>query len=304
MKTRMVSKAQVEKGESDMKVRMIGWGRAGAVLAASFAAVLLLAAGPAAAAVNCASLVAGATADTDKDGYLDTEECAGITLPQGFTSPAGASGVVYPNCVAANAARESCLDPDTPDLFVILGPAAQGSKIPANAWQFVSKSTSQGGLGVAVHEIRAVAGNTSRIIVRNQNAVSVAESLDTTSGTELGVAQQTTPNGPAYATVFTQRIENLVSAQCPSGTTCKDSGGATGNAAVRDLYIQHSLAHECSHLLSLTTVYNSRFGGYHYKSGSGYILDQSVVFTAAKGVTTFYITKLYTAADNTGALLK
>lgn len=282
-----------------MATSRLGWRTAWAVLAAAFAAAFLLAAGPALAAVDCAAPAAGA--DADRDGYTDVEECAGITPLAGFTSPAGSADLAYPNCAASGLTRAACLDPDTPDLFVILNPAA-GSLIPENAWDLVVKPPAQGGLGIAVHEIRAT--GTSRNITATQKAVTITESLDTTSGTELGVAQQTTPNGQAYATVFTQRIANLVNAKCPSNYTCKDSGGTTGAAAVIALYAQHSLAHECSHLLYLTTAYNSRFGGNHYKSGSGYVLDQSVLFTQAKNVTTFYITKLYTAADQTGALLK
>jgi hypothetical protein len=56
--------------------------------------------------------------------------------------------------------------------------------------------------------------------------------------------------------------------------------------------------------MSLTTDYNRRFGGYHYKTGTGVELDQSVYYLERKGKITFYIGSTFTNADQTGLKLK
>jgi hypothetical protein len=203
------------------------------------------------------------------------------------------------------------MDPQTPDLFVVLVRTTAGSKIPADPWKFVNLPPANGGLGIAVHELGSV-NPVYRLtnVTDTQKAAWISETLLPASGTDLklGFAEHTTTNsGNAYGSIYTKRIEDVVLNKCTASVSeanCKDSGGTWGKTAVTALYVQHTLAHELAHMLFLTTVSNSRFDGWHYKSGSGYVLDQSVASSSSGGKVTFGITKIYTPADQASARLK
>ncbi|MHC4277981.1 MAG: hypothetical protein ACYSTI_11775 [Planctomycetota bacterium] len=256
---------------------MIGLGLL--AVAAVFLAMLLTEA-PAQGAVNC-------TNDLDCDGLTDTEETNGIAL----------NGGTFPSCVGTSLDRLDCVDPNTPDLFVILLRQAS-TNIPADPLVFVHRPQAEGGLGIATHEITlAQAGvdpGKPRSVTLNQNAVQVTESLNT-SGEILGVANYGTPNGLDRATVYTQRIINHVTSVY---------GGATPPDGLIDTYILHTIAHEIAHMLTLTGDYNKRFGGYHFKTGSGVVLDQSVKYTVKGNKVTFYIGTVYSDQSKAGATLK
>ncbi|MBA7697215.1 hypothetical protein ES703_105875 [subsurface metagenome] len=59
--------------------------------------------------------------------------------------------------------------------------------------------------------------------------------------------------------------------------------------ALIDIYIKQVAAHEAGHMMRLAVEYNKRFGGYHYKSGTGVMLDEHVYYTDKKGKVTWYI---------------
>jgi len=230
--------------------------------------------------------------DADNDGFTDVQESTPIILHDNST---------FPSCVGGGYQRANCLDPASKDLFVIVVPA-MSTLIPANPLEFVSRNQTSGGLGIATHEIDQGQAGPDREIAGTQKAVRISESLDTSNDIILGISQYGTPNGPDLATVYTQRIKNHIMSVCGSsfGTSkCADNTGVSSQALI-DKYIKHTIAHEAAHMLTLTTTYNDRLGGHHYKTGTNVILDQSVYY---KG-TTFYIGTTFTSADKSGAALK
>jgi hypothetical protein len=236
---------------------------------------------PAHAAVNCAS--PSGTADADSDGFTDAQECQGIPLDKGST-PSNIPGKL------SGAPRAERLDPDTKDLFVILVPAS-GSKIPANPLEYVSAPQANGGLGIVVHVVGPTQADSNRYVTSasTQKAVRVTESLDESTTTPLGVSSCGTPNGLDLATVYTRRIEKHV---------ISISGA---NQDLINKYIKHTIAHEVAHMLGpLAPKYNASYGGYHNKTGTNVVMDQSVYY---KG-TTLYIGTTYTSADKSGVKLK
>jgi len=243
---------------------------------------MLLSQVPAQAAVDCAN--ASSTTDTDKDGFTDYQECNGIALTGGGTFP----GKNTPNRLTD---RSQYLDPDTRDLFVILVPATPSS-LPANPLEFVSKPVNQGGLGLNVHVITPEqAPNRVVSLSSTQKAVRVTESLDVSNPNLLGISKPGTPNGLDLATVYTQRIKNSFTSIL----------GTSPSQDLIDLHIKHTIAHEIGHMVGpLAPTGSSSYGGYHYKSGTNVIMDQSVYY---KG-TTFYIGTTYTSKDQTKTKLK
>jgi hypothetical protein len=275
--------------EEDMKMQKIytGWTGKGLLALALFCG-LLLAAVPAWSAVDCAAL-ADPGGDFDSDGILNGEECTSITLFDGTTS--------VPSCPGASSA--GCLDPNKKDVFVILN-SLSSSLIPADPFALVTESAT--GLDIVVHEITYYQANpTDRtILVRDgMNAVRAAQITEnhtpaTATDTKIGTAQQ----GMLIdrATVFTQRIVDKVHAAC-SGSPCKDVSGI-GEFDIQDLidlYMRHTIAHELGHILGVAPEPNKRFDGHHWKAGSGFVMDQSIVYTSRKGTVTFYITTPYKA---------
>ena len=249
------------------------------------------------AQVNCATVTASSSTDSDQDGFTDFQECNGIVT-------LGTASRSFPPCTATSD-RTQCLDPNTKDLFVILVPPTSTSLIPRDPQTgqpqpltFVSAPQSAGGLGIAVHMLTPDQAGSDRSVTSAspQKAVRIAESLDPT-GNILGYCNYGTPNNLDRCTVFTQRIKNFVE-------SVYASVGQTSPAGLIDDYIRHTFAHESGHSLTLTTNYNSSFGGYHYQSGTDVIMEQAVTYTVKGGIVTFNISTGFTAPDRTGARLK
>jgi hypothetical protein len=254
---------------------------------------LLFAHVPAQAAVTCPTT---STADPDGDGFTNQQECDGITLADGSHFYGKTEGI------ARGLSRDQYLDPDSKDLFVILVPAnpsnfpgyQENPPNPLKSLEYVSKPQSGGGLGFIVHVINSTQASSSRVVSSSstQKAVKVTESLDESNSNILGFSSCGTPNGLDLATVYTKRIINFVNSVY---------GGATLSSDLIDTYIKHTIAHEVGHMVGpLAPKYNASYGGYHYKTGTNVIMDQSVYY---KGIT-FYIGTTYTSADQTGAKLK
>src|SRR5216117_925940 len=119
--------------------------KVGLKLMAVTALVLALPLTQARAQVNCATVTAGSSTDSDRDGFTDYQECNGIDLDLG-TAPARH----FPTCVGTTLSRDQCLDPNTKDLFVTLA-SATPSLIPSDPLRYVSTPQSGGGLGIATH---------------------------------------------------------------------------------------------------------------------------------------------------------
>jgi hypothetical protein len=257
-------------------------------------ATVMLIAQPQAYAVTCPTLN---STDFDLDGYTDQQECEGLALMDSSPVPGAMSGAL----------RTERLDPNSKDLFVIWAPAIP-SNIPAFPLEFINASTAAGGLGLVTHVITPAQAPSTRYINATQKAIRITENLDPGTSDTLGVANYGTPNDLDFATIYTARITehvNSVCSQASSNLNCKDIDGVTiGAEALIDKYIKHTIAHEMGHLMSLTTDYNSRFGGYHYRTGTGVELDQSVYYISKSGKVTFYIGSTFTNADQTGLKLK
>jgi hypothetical protein len=171
--------------------------------------------------------------------------------------------------------------------------------LPANPLEFLSKPQAEDGLGITTHVITEPQAALDRSITPTQKAVRVTESLHPT-GNILGVANQGTPNGLDEATVFTERIRNHVHSVYEEAGTLLP---ADVEETVIIPYIKQTIAHEIGHMTSLAPDYNSRFGGYHYRSGSGVIMEQSVKYTVKKGQVTFYIPEVYADASQNAVTL-
>lgn len=239
-----------------------------------FATFSFFAAAPASALVICD----GATdVDSDGDGFSDLLECTGIPINTG-TLPSS--------------------DPNTRDLFVILAPASasllppRSDGTPFNPFlpaTYVGSGVNVtfnglASLGLTVHVVAPADVQVDRTVTlgSTQKAVRIAESTDT-NGTILGNCQWGTPDGLDGCVVYTQRIKNFIDTTCPGNTPDE-------RALMFNAYITQSFLHEVGHSLGgLTADYNSRFGGYHYKSGSALVMEQSISYSAKSGKCTWYI---------------
>lgn len=256
-----------------------------------------------AAAVDCNAVlnaqVPDFASDSDKDGFTDYQECSGITL---------AFGPLVPSCVVASGSpppeRSTCMHPDSLDLFVIYAPAAQGSLLvggdPRTEIREPFKTVSAygltflglGALGVTIHQVSPQEVNEDRTVtalqleppnplLSAQKAVKVTEDLDT-SGATLGYCQYGTPNGLGGCAIFTQRIMNFINSTCVGLNIVQSDGTVSDAQSVFKAYTTHTILHEVGHTIGgLTSSYNSRYGGYHYSSGT--IMEQYVVVTTKKG---------------------
>jgi hypothetical protein len=231
-------------------------------------------------AVDCGTAGLG---DYDSDGFTDEMECDGIPTVDGAT--------VFSN-------------PNLKDLFIYLVPTAT-SNLPENPLEYITDSTAAGGLGIIVRSIDPALATDVRAVTSAspQKAIRITESTDTSSTDVLGYANCGTPNGLDNAVIYTQRITNFIDTKC-SGKVCEDNAGITDINLIKNKFIKHTIAHESGHMMNLTTTYNSRFGGYHYKTGTNVILDQSVLYTDKAGKVTWYLGTDYTAADQAGVKLK
>lgn len=250
------------------------------------------------AAVNCAS---AGTGDTDRDGFSDAAECSGITLLGNTTVPH--CSVPPPTDVT----RNNCLDPDSKDVFIILVKPANSvinARLGGQDPLEILKRAGSGSLGIAIHQILPENATSTRVVLGTQKAIRITENLST-SGSVTGICSQGSPNGPDACVVYTQKIVNVVTAACPSGTQCLVNGSATNSVdTVISTYIKNTIAHEASHSMRLAPVYNSNFGGNHYQIGTNVVMDQSVYYTTGGGRTTFFLPGTYTAPDVAGAALQ
>ncbi len=252
--------------------------------------------------------IAQTAPDFDGDGIPDSVEQSpnGITLlgspPQKFLPCTGAQGED----------RRTCLNWQTPDLFVILIRAkgcpgtppkcgandplgtcqplfTSGSNIPVkpyatapyDPWELVEARKDQGGLGITIHEITATQVNTLREIpgINNpkQHAVRLTESLNACGTVALGSSNPGTPNTTGVATLYTQRIKNKIDQECAAVSgNCYDGLDTTHEIKPQlyYLYIQSLLVHELGHVMALTKLWTPDYGGPHEAPGSHFIMEQ------------------------------
>jgi hypothetical protein len=224
------------------------------------------------------------------------------------------------------------VDEYKPDLFVILGAETRDGYPPSllrsvendpKYWLKAIEKAKKLNLNVRAHRVNRdpFAGdinNISRAIVATgpetnrvtvQSAVRIYENTlkDLSSGAELGITpQQGTPNTLNDITLYTRRIEQFVTNTC-AGKTCVYTNPETGTkwtllsgadlTGLKDVYKKQVIAHETGHTMWLTAVPNTKAGGYHYPTGTGTIMDQSVRFTTKGTTVTWYFPAAYASAD-------
>jgi hypothetical protein len=232
-------------------------------------------------------------ADADSDGIDDSVESsggAGISFGGRTYSPC--SGTPTPG-----AARNDCVSPTSKDIFVYLVTKSGGGFLQENGliapevlFQFItaaSTATPKGlGVGVHVSRVDAAVPSASRGLVTtpptSQKAVQITVD-ELPDYFVFGAADQGTPSATGNATVYPATIKSWVVTR-------------GGTDAVWKKFIQRTFSHELSHLAALTALYDSRYGGNHYATGSGVVMDQSVVYNSNKK--TFTIYDKYAAGDN------
>ena len=225
--------------------------------------------------------------DTDLDGIDDAQETGTPATPLQF------HGVTYPPCVgvpSTQALRNACLSPTSKDICIYLVTAPGGGFLAANGllapevlFQFITAPntpTTTGkvaGLGVGVH----VAVVTADVLSANRGVGTLGEKAVRISSDEspnsfvFGVTDEGTPINTGNATVFPVTIKNYVV-----------NGG--GTQADWTKFIQRTFSHELSHAAALTAQYNANYGGNHYPTGSGVVMDQSVVYNSKRKTFTIY----------------
>jgi len=256
--------------------------------------------------------------DSDSDGFTDYEECNGITLYDG-TCMCGSVNCPLPP-VGCTSTRTDRLDPNKKDLFVIFI-----RKTPSNIPVDLDPLAYVKGLPINVHLITETQASNNadytldRIVspgsANKQKAVRVSESLITTPDPEIvGISFEGTPKSRDDALVYTAKIENHIETVCNcSGsigptwcTGCCDSTGACG-VALFHKYIKQIVAHEIGHMIGplapVSLRDKERYGGYHYKSGTNVIMDQSVYYTVKGSIVTFYVGTTWTSLDIAGIKL-
>jgi len=233
---------------------------------------------------------AQAQVDTDNDGFTDVQETAGIQLIPGVTLPGGISflGSCGPNALPT----DPCVDPNGPDVFVILV-RATGSRIPANPLAFMVNLSP----ALGIHEI---SNSTDRLIssVSAQKAIRITEDRNTNDTIWGRSLFQGTPNSAGEATVFTERIKVALDQKYQS------VGQAAAPQTVVDNCVRHTIAHESGHNEAISPTANSRFGGYHYATSDKVVMSQSATITVKGSTVTVICPNTYASPDITSFRLK
>ena len=241
--------------------------------------------------------------DSDVDGFTDAEELAGLVI----------NGILYQT------------DPTIPDAFVEVEPDFSDSLFPLvlTCWHIsktavfrltARRSRFMNCLKYTVDSERRIPLGPDNSYVRPdgtcQKAVKIVEYRTSTDDcyTILGETEQGPPNnnkGPVY--IFTDRITCFINQEylCGSENTCSDSidGAKSASELTTDLMLA-TIAHEGGHRYQLGPIYNSRFGGWHFKEGSFVRMEQASKVTARKTDVTFYMPKAFSDLSIPKTVLK
>lgn len=268
-------------------------------------AVALLGVGVGAARAACSvdPCAGGGSAifDCDRDGYTDAEECNGLS------TSAGAS-IDFPSCRVNPSAAPACLDPAVSDLFVRLEKATNSAYTElgisdAAAFAFITQPVSAGGLAMRVHVLpagsvlpsapqpNAITPRMAALLVREVRGTPSACPITSPLGLING---SSSVNGAALAQVFTQRIIDHVGCVYASAGQSTTSAAATAH---KIRMIQHTTAHEATHANRLAPASVDRYGGHHYKTGSGCVMDQASTYSTKGGKVSFSIPAVFCGPD-------
>ncbi len=251
--------------------------------------------------------------DCDQDGYNDREECVGISSGAAFT---------YPSCRVSPTSTPNCLDPKIPDVFVVLqkdtahpsGSAYDQLGIAAGTeFRYITQPVANGGLPLQLHQLapgtpllsspqpNGVTATQAALLVRE-----VRENLAFPCPISDALGRVNSPgsanegNGFNVATIFSARILRHVDCVYLSV-----GNSSTSRVAVQTAQLLHTTAHEAAHQMEGAPESVDRFGGQHYKSGTGCVLDQSTQASIKGSAVTFLIPSRFCGPDvnlvNTGA---
>lgn len=280
-------------------MRCTGWILRGSRIAALAALALALGAGSARAACSVDPCASGGSPlfDCDRDGLTDFEECNGLTI----------AGTLYPRCGTGE-----CLDPRLSDVFIKFEKASPSAYTElgisdAAAFGFITQAQTAGGLAMRVHVLPAsvllprtpqpnsITPRMAALLVREVRGTPISIPSQCPVTSPLGLINgSTSVNGAALAQIFTQRIMDHV------GCVYASAGQSpTGSAATADKIkmIQHTTAHEATHANRLAPDSVERFGGHHYRTGSGCVLDQASTYTTKGGTVRFATPTAYCGPD-------
>jgi hypothetical protein len=268
-------------------------------------AVLLgaLAGAPARAACTLDPCAGGGNAlfDCDRDGLTDLEECGGLTV----------AGTTYPRCGTGE-----CLDPRKSDLFVKFvkaTPSAYTDLLITDSAAFGLITQPVGGLAMAVHVLPGttvlppIGANTQNAITARMSALEVREvrgpSTSCPITSALGLINGVTSVGAAgVAQIFTQRIIDHVNCVYRAARPSEDPNLNAAATADKVRMIRHTTAHETTHAHRLAPEVVERFGGNHYKTGTGCVMDQASTYSTKNGVVTFATPQVYCGPDQAAIL--
>ena len=260
--------------------------------------------------------------DTDGDGFPDAlESGVGLVLPPG-ASDGDPGSVTFPPCTSG-ADPASCMDVNRLDLIVILRQPAD-TKItitPLELMALITESFANSGLDISIHPVdESLAGPDREVYCTafdvdgacttvGQKAVRITE-VTGISQAILGYCPQGTPMGRDNCSIYTGEIEDFVKSICAGKDYCQAYVGediaanlVSGEANIITEYIKLVAIHEIGHTIELSVDYNSRFGGNHSKTGTGFIMDETTVYTDKKGIVTLYFPAEYSAQSQSGIIL-
>jgi hypothetical protein len=236
---------------------------------------------------------ARAQTDTDLDGFAN--EAQGVTFFNGTSLPA---------CVAGSV-RTVCVDPLTPDVFVILVPAAGGRFQNLVDPLRVLRNLNRPNTITGVHQITPAQANAQRQISPSstQKAIRITENLATKSaGTNKdGIwgssIKQGTPNlfGGGVATVYTSQIAADITAYF---------AGQAVPAGLIDNCIRHTIAHEAGHNVAIAAQPDPTLTGSHYSTTQQVVMSKGPLFTRVGTAISVSCASLFASPDLTGFRLK
>lgn len=237
------------------------------------------------------------TGDSDGDGFPNAWECADShSLPDPSPSPGGSIS----RCTGlAGEDRQSCYDPRSPDVYVIVQPVPASTSCPSPTLAsvvglFDPLINATGGLGwAAVHPILSTqVGSPGRCVncgAPRQGAALVAESCDTSdsyTGVFIGSI-----DGGGTAIIYTERMKARLTSAGFSGTALTDKLNA---------WVPHTVCQELNHGAGNRNPLDRRTGDNHYSVGSDRCLDSDVICKTKGGVTSCTIGLTNTDADRSG----
>jgi hypothetical protein len=235
--------------------------------------------------------------DIDRDGLEDALESTGFTLSSGFelwdTAEIDVPGSSSPNG----------LNPDIPDLFVIVRLATPSNFDPLRIEEYFAFATApvaDGGLGFKVWVLRETAGTPPgdrQFSPAAQKAPLLIEDLDT-SGFIQGVAQYASimTENKGIARVYSQRVFDSIDTTCAGADTCID---ASGGSELKFKHLQWVVIHEVMHVIFSLDNSLRRVEGHHLTRGE-YVMMPAVVITDKRGEVTYHIPGAFSssAVDN------